>query len=128
MQVAPWLRHGHHHQQAAQAVNLFKIAGVHGRMSELGKVTQQSFNLALAVVLGNNMDAIVVEDERAAKECIGYLKQRRVPPMTFVPLQTVKVKPPNERLRQQLRGTASLALDLLDFDPKLERAFVHACG
>lgn len=97
-------------------------------MSELVKVTQKSYNLALAVVMGSNIDSVVVEDERAAKECVTYLKQQRIPPMTFIPLRTIKVRAPDERLRESLRGVASLAIDLLEYDPKLERAFAHVCG
>lgn len=104
------------------------LTGVHGRVSELVKVTQKSYNLALAVVMGSNVDSVVVDTERAAKECVAYLKQRRIPPMTFIPLQTIKVKPPNERLRDNLRGIANLAFDLLEFDAKLENAFIYVCG
>ena len=96
-------------------------------MPELGRVTQQSYNLALAVIMGPNMDSVVVEDEAVAKDCIGYLKAKRVQPMTFIPLQTVKATQPNERLRT-LGGSAKLAVDLLEYEARLERAFHFVCG
>lgn len=39
----------------------------------------------------------------------------------------VAMQPVNERLRL-LGGTAKLALDLLEYDTSLERAFVTVCG
>lgn len=55
------------------------------------------------------------------------MQEKRVHPMTFHPLKTIKVKPLNERLRQ-LGGTAKLAIDLLECDPKHQRAFQYLCG
>lgn len=96
-------------------------------MSDLGKVTQQSYSLALALAMGPSMDSIVVDTEATAKDCIGFLKLKREQPMTFIPLATVKAHRPHERLRA-LGGTAKLAIDLLEFDHKLEQAFNSACG
>ena len=81
----------------------------------------------MTVVLGRDMDSVVVDSDATAKQCIALLKRQRVPPMTFVPLATVRARPVNERLRA-LGGTAKLALDLLDYDPGLERAFASICG
>lgn len=102
-------------------------AGVFGRLSDLSKVTQQSYSLALALAMGKDLDSVVVDNEATAKDCIAFLKQKREPPMTFIPLATVKAHRPHERLRA-LGGTAKLAIDLLEFDPKLEKAFNSACG
>ena len=101
--------------------------GVHGRLSELTTVSQRQYGVALAVVLGKDMDSVVTADERAAKDCIAYLKQARLPPMTFIPADTVRAKPTNEALRS-LGGTARLALDLLQFDPALDRPLRAVCG
>jgi structural maintenance of chromosome 1 len=66
-------------------------AGVDGRVTELCKVSQRKYNLAIAVLMGKTIDSIVVDSERTAKDCIQYLKDQGVPPMTFIPIQTVKV-------------------------------------
>lgn len=57
-------------------------------------------------------------------ECIQYLKDQKLPPITFVPLATCKVKPINERLRT-LGGTARLAIDMIQFEPTFARAFQY---
>ena len=89
--------------------------------------TQRRYNLALAVVLGKDMDSVVVDTERTAKDCIAYLKQARLAPMTFIPADSVRAKPLNERLRT-LGGSAKLAIDLLEYEPALERAMLSICG
>uniref|UniRef100_A0A0E0JCY2 Structural maintenance of chromosomes protein n=1 Tax=Oryza nivara TaxID=4536 RepID=A0A0E0JCY2_ORYNI len=84
--------------------------GVHGRMTELCRPSQKKYNLAVTVAMGKFMDAVVVEDENTGKECIKYLKEQRLPPQTFIPLQSVRVKPIIEKLRT-LGGSAQLVFD-----------------
>lgn len=112
-----------------EAVETLKslFAGVHGRMTDLCRPTQKKYNLAVTVAMGKFMDAVVVEDEHTGKECIKHLKERRHPPLTFIPLQSVRVKPIIEKLRT-LRGTAKLVFDVIHFNPALEKAILFAVG
>ncbi|MBA0758572.1 hypothetical protein Gotri_021555 [Gossypium trilobum] len=100
----------------SQAVETLKrlFQGVHGRMTDLCRPTQKKYNLAVTVAMGRFMDAVVVEDENTGKECIKYLKEQRLPPQTFIPLQSVRVKPIIERLRT-LGGTAKLIFDVIQY-------------
>lgn len=113
----------------SQAVETLKrlFQGVHGRMTDLCRPTQKKYNLAVTVAMGRFMDAVVVDDESTGKECIKYLKEQRLPPQTFIPLQSVRVKPIVERLRT-LGGTAKLVFDVIQFDPVLEKAVLYAVG
>ncbi|GMY06271.1 structural maintenance of chromosomes protein 1, partial [Fagus crenata] len=134
----------------SQAVETLKrlFQGVHGRMTDLCRPTQKKYNLAVTVAMGKFMDAVVVEDENTGKECIKYLKEQRLPPQTFIPLQSIRVKPIIERLRT-LGGTAKLVFDVIQypflklvslrthsasetsintFDPILEKAILFAVG
>jgi structural maintenance of chromosome 1 len=113
----------------SQAVETLKrlFPGVHGRMTDLCRPIQKKYNLAVTVAMGRFMDAVVVEDEYTGKECIKYLKEQRLPPHTFIPLQSVRVKSVNERLRT-LGGTSKLIFDVIQFDPALERAILFAVG
>ena len=43
-----------------------------------------------------------------------YLKEQRLPPQTFIPLQSIRVKPIIERLRA-LGGTAKLVFDVIQY-------------
>ncbi|KAE8730632.1 Structural maintenance of chromosomes protein 1 [Hibiscus syriacus] len=113
----------------SQAVETLKrlFQGVHGRMTDLCRPTQKKYNLAVTVAMGRFMDAVVVEDENTGKECIKYLKEQRLPPQTFIPLQSVRVKPIIERLRT-LGGTAKLIYDVIQYPlPKL-KAVLFAVG
>lgn len=74
--------------------------------------------------MGREVDSVIVDSEKVGLECIQYLKDQRLPPMTFIPLATCKAKPINERLRA-LPGTAKLAIDLIDFDSSFTKAFAY---
>eukprot|EP00775_Hariotina_reticulata_P012126 gene12126-12264_t len=113
---------------ASAAAKLKKeVPGVHGRVSDLVRVTNRKYNLAMAVVMQQNLDSVVVADKPTAFKCIDYLKANKLERMDFIPLDTCEARPLSERLRQ-LGGTATPALDLLAYDPTFERAAVHVCG
>ena len=115
--------------RAREAVASLKrlLPGVRGRVTDLMQVSQKKYNLAVITVLGREADAVVVEDSKVAKECIQYLKEQRIESMTFLPLKELKVLEPDERLRR-LGGTAKLCLDVVNFDPAVQRAMVYALG
>ena len=46
------------------------VTGVRGRVVDLCKPTQRKYELAVAVILGRNMDAVVVDEEKTAIDCI----------------------------------------------------------
>ncbi|XVF72004.1 hypothetical protein PTKIN_Ptkin12aG0086500 [Pterospermum kingtungense] len=98
--------------RSSQAVETLKrlFQGVHGRITDLCRPTQKKYNLAVIVGMGRFIEAVVVDDENTAKECIKYLKEQRLPPQTFTPLQSVRINPIIERLRT-LGGTTKLIFD-----------------
>ncbi|KAH7103427.1 condensin complex subunit SMC1 [Auriculariales sp. MPI-PUGE-AT-0066] len=103
------------------------FSGVRGRVVDLCKPTQRKFEVAVGVVLGRNIDAVVVDTEKTAIECIEYMRNQRVGQATFIPLDTIRVKPINDKFRSFAKG-ARLAVDVIQFDPTVERAMHHACG
>lgn len=64
---------------------------MHGRVTELAGASQQKYNVALAVMLAKDMDAVVVDTAKIACTCIDYLKDNKVAPMSFYPLETIQV-------------------------------------
>eukprot|EP00983_Pelagomonas_calceolata_P108654 1159481-Pelagomonas_calceolata.AAC.9 len=42
--------------------------------------------------MGRDQDSVFVDNERTARDAITYLKDQKVPSMTFVPLATCKVR------------------------------------
>ncbi|KAI9018451.1 condensin complex subunit SMC1 [Hyaloraphidium curvatum] len=101
--------------------------GVHGRMADLCRPVKREYDLAVSVVLGRNADAVVVDDQKTALECIQYLREQRVGQFTFLPLDTLQVKPVDERLRSLGKG-ARLAMDVLTYDSKLVTAIQYSCA
>ncbi|KAK9464657.1 RecF/RecN/SMC [Lipomyces arxii] len=103
------------------------IPGVRGRVSDLCKPKQKKFETAMITVLGRNFDAVVVDTQRTATDCISYMREQRAGICTFIPLDSVVVKPVSTNLRgmhKQMR----LALDTIDYDGSNERAMQYACG
>ncbi len=96
-------------------------------MIDLCKPTQRKYETAVSVILGRNLDAIVVDKEKTAIECIKYMREQRAGQATFLPLDTIKVKPVNEKYRTFAKG-ARLALDVIEADPAVEAALQFACG
>src|SRR6266403_2177519 len=47
-----------------------RILGVRGRLIDLCKPTQRKYENAISVILGRNIDAVVVDEERTAIDCI----------------------------------------------------------
>ncbi|KAA1102177.1 Structural maintenance of chromosomes protein 1 [Puccinia graminis f. sp. tritici] len=88
---------------------------VSGRLQDLCSPVARKHDVAIRIVLGRNLNAVVVDSQKTAFES------------SFIPLDTIKVNPVNERLRNLASG-ARLAIDLIKHDPVYERAVQHACG
>lgn len=68
-------------------------------MLDLCAPVHKKYHLAVTKVMGRDMDAIVCDSSRTAQDCIQYMKEQRIEPETFLPLDNLKVKPVNEKLR-----------------------------
>ncbi|KAI6246068.1 Structural maintenance of chromosomes protein 1 [Erysiphe necator] len=100
--------------------------GVRGRVGDLCKPKQKKYDEAVITALGRDFDSVVVDSERTGTECVQYLKDQRTSPMTFIPLDNIKVSAPDANLKGLPK--ARLTIDTIDFDPSLERAMAYACG
>lgn len=100
---------------------------MYGRIIDLCKPINRKYETAISVILGRNMDAIVVSDQKTAIECIRYMKDQRAGQATFLPLDSILVKPINEKYRTFSKG-AQLAIDLVESDGNIDLALQFACG
>lgn len=90
--------------------------------------THKRYNVAITKVLGKYMEAIVVDTEQTARQCIQYLKEQMLEPETFLPLDYIQAKQLKERLRniKDPKGV-KLLYDVLQFDPQaIARAVMFA--
>ncbi|KIV90895.1 hypothetical protein PV10_05499 [Exophiala mesophila] len=101
--------------------------GVKGRVHELCKPKQKKYQEAVTTVLGRHLDAVVVDTEATAKQCIEYLRDHRSGQATFIPLDTIQVKAVNTNLKGMHRGMRP-AIETVDFDHSVSRAISYACG
>jgi structural maintenance of chromosome 1 len=97
---------------ALEALQAHFPGKVRGRLIDLCNVSQQKFHLAVTVALGRHMDAIIVEDETTALECVKYFRDNHIGVCTFLPLETLQVRPIQERLRR-LGSKYRLAYDVI---------------
>ena len=111
----------------ATVMILLTRKGVYGRLIDLCKPTQRKYETAISIILGRNQDSIVVDKEKTAIECIRYMRDQRIGQATFLPLDTLKVKPVNEKYRTFVKG-AKMALDVIEVDSAVELAIHYACG
>ena len=100
---------------------------VRGRLYELIDPTRREYKLAVTIALGKNMDAIVVDSEQTAIACIDHMKNNRLGKATFIPLDTIRVKPIAENLRR-LKGSFKLVYDVFRRDESVDKALLYACG
>ncbi len=100
------------------------IKGVCGTVSQLGTV-EEMYEAALSSAAGGKLNALIVKDDETAVRCIKYLKKNKLAPVTFLPLNKLKVTRPDKRSKEllQMNGAIGFAVDLLAFDPKYAKAF-----
>ena len=48
-----------------------------GRVSELVRVTNRKYNLAMAVVMQRDLDSVVVKDRATGFACVDFLKANK---------------------------------------------------
>lgn len=114
-------------QLVAELKGMFPT-GVYGLVTDLADPTAEKYQLAMSVVLGRDFDSVVVDTPATAMKCINVVKEKRLPPMTFLPADTIKVKEVSGALRA-IGGTARLAIDCLQIkDERCARAFQSICG
>ncbi|OLN97467.1 Structural maintenance of chromosomes protein 1 [Colletotrichum chlorophyti] len=111
-----------------EMVNTLKrlYPGVKGRVGDLCKPKQKKYDEAVAIALGRDYESVIVDTEKTGHECVQYLKDQRFPPMTFIPLDNIKVNAVNSAIKG-ISG-ARLTIDCIDFDTAYERAMAYACG
>jgi chromosome segregation protein len=100
------------------------MEGVHGTIAELGKASPE-YTTALNVAAGNKLQYVVCDTDQVAADAIRYLKEERLGRVTFLPLN--KLKPP-AHLPIKDPGIIDYAVNLLEYDPKFDRAFGVALG
>ncbi len=102
--------------------------GIHGTIAELGSADQK-YALALEIAAGGRVSSVVVESDEVAEKCIKHLREKKLGVATFLPLNKLRPKLVSAEARSlKGKGVHGLALDLVEFDSKFEKAFQHVFG
>jgi chromosome segregation protein len=97
---------------------------VHGTIADLGKAPAE-YAIALNIAAGNKLQYVVCDDDQVASDAIRHLKEERLGRVTFLPLN--KLKPPAlPPLKEP--GVIDYAVNLVEYDPRYDRAFAVALG
>ena len=109
--------------------NLGRIAGIRGTVEELGEVDPK-YRTALQIAAGTRFQALVVETDRVAEECIRLLREEKRGRATFLPLNKMLAGRPHGKslIVAKASGSAGFAIDLVKFDEPLRPAFWHVFG
>ena len=115
------------YQQSVKAV--MRAAGGHRLQGIIGPVAgiltvRKGYETAIETALGFALQNIVVENERSARAAITFLKEERAGRATFLPLDTVQ----GHRFTGRLTGTAEVAADLVDYDPRYRNIVDNLLG
>jgi len=114
--------HGESGGKAIEAV--MAMDGIHGTIAELGKAPKE-YATALNVAAGSKLHFVCCDDDQIAADAIRYLKEERLGRVTFLPLN--KLRPPMLPPVKET-GIIDYAVNLVEYDPKYDRAFAVALG
>src|SRR5207244_9291383 len=103
------------------------IKGIHGTVAQLAHVETQ-YETAIITAAGARMQAIIVDDDTVAAQCIDYLKKRKVGRATFLPLNKMLVGKPRGKAILVAKECLGFAIDLCHFDEKYRDAFFYVFG
>ncbi|SCU81258.1 LANO_0B02454g1_1 [Lachancea nothofagi CBS 11611] len=100
--------------------------GVKGLVHDLCHPKKERYAVAVSTVLGMNFDSVIVENLSVAQQCVSFLKKQRSGIVSFIPLDTISVNKVS-MISADIKG-CTLAIDAIDYEPQLERAFQYVCS
>lgn len=109
--------------------NLGKLPGIRGTVEELAEFDPK-YQTALTVAAGARFQALVVETDAVAEQCIQLLREEKRGRATFLPLNRMLPGRPHGKslIAAKASGAVGFALDLLHFDEALRPAFWYVFG
>jgi len=110
--------------------NKDQISGLVGTVADLIQIPEKYLE-AIDTVLGSSSQFVVVEDEKAGRRAIKYLKDRRAGRATFLPLTTIKARHIQKQWinnAQDVPGFIGIASDLIDYDTSVSNIVGNLLG
>jgi chromosome segregation protein len=109
--------------------NLGKVTGIRGTVEELAEYDPKH-QTALTVAAGSRFQALVVETDAVAEQCIKMLREEKRGRATFLPLNRMLPGRPHGKslIAARASGAVGFALDLLKFEEALRPVFWYVFG
>ena len=109
--------------------NLGRVQGIRGTVEELARFDPEH-QTALQVAAGNRFQALVVETDQVAEECIKLLRAEKRGRATFLPLNRILPGRPHGKslVAAQSGAAVGFAIDLVHFEEALRPAFWYVFG
>ncbi|EXJ22527.1 Chromosome partition protein smc [Alkalibacterium sp. AK22] len=107
-----------------------QLEGITGTVADMMDVPAD-YTEAIDVVLGAASQFIIVENEKAGRQAIAYLKQKKAGRATFLPLTTVKprsLSPVNIDRASSVKGYIGIASELIHYDDKVKAVMGNLLG
>lgn len=104
-----------------------EIKGICGTVSDLCK-PEEEYQDAASAAAGQRMQAVIVEDDGVAAECIGVLKRSNLGRLTFLPLNKMLEGRPRGKAVMARSQTMGFMLDHIVFDEKFRPAMWYVFG
>ena len=106
------------------------LQGIVGTVADLMDVPTDVTE-AIDVVLGAASQFVVVEDEKAGRDAISYLKNKKAGRATFLPLTTIKKRFVSSQMREnaeEVDGFIGIASELIHFDDRVRNIMENLLG
>ncbi|MEG1267954.1 MAG: chromosome segregation protein SMC [Oscillospiraceae bacterium] len=114
-------------RRVVEASGAHQLRGIVGTVASLITI-RRGCELAIETALGAAAQNLVVEDERAAKDAIAYLKDAKAGRATFLPLDTVKPGYFDGGANLSDSGIVGLASDLVKIDGRYDKIISSLLG
>ncbi len=107
-----------------------KLTGIHGVIASLIEI-DEAYVTAINTSLGLSSNFVVVENENNAKSAITYLKENKLGRVTFFPMNIIKAKYVDEKIKDLLNsmeGFVGIASSLVKYNPKYKNIIENQLG
>ncbi|MBE6155685.1 MAG: hypothetical protein E7164_02885 [Firmicutes bacterium] len=117
-------------RSVSSIINNPRLSGIHNTIGNVIDINE-AHRTAINTALGANANFIIVDDMKAAKEAINYLKENHLGRATFFPIDTIKSRHLSKDIEYtiaSLPGFIGIASDLLTFNKQYKDIIENQLG
>lgn len=107
-----------------------RLKGIHNTIGNLIEIPE-TLEICTSVVLVSSSNFLVVDNENSAKDAINYLKDNNLGRATFLPLNIIKPRYIDEKIKErlvQINGYVGILSELIKYDNKYKNVIDNQLG